>query len=373
MDSTADISGPWLEIDLGAITHNLRQIQEISGDVQLMPVIKANAYGHGLEEVGLHLSRLGIYGLCVGSQNEALRLRNSGVSCPVLCFGPYTEKEAERAITNNIGLAVTRVEQPDMLNRVAESVGAQARVHVKIDTGLGRVGIPWEKALASLRKLHSLKNVNVEGIYTSLTEDAEIDNKQLARFADICDSAGKEMLATGYKHVSSSAHILSSEQVPFDLARPGIMIIGCYPSPFERRRRRIDLQPCLSWKTRIIDIKRLSAGEGVSYHHAYKASQNEMILIAGVGYSDGYPVQASQNGYVLVNGQRLPLVASVTANHIYIKAEKDTMVHAGDEVVLLGEQDDNQITLEEMAAWVKSSEYQVASSLNPLLPRYYLP
>ncbi len=369
MTTSDDISGPWLEIDLDAITHNFQQIQAIAGNSRLMPVIKANGYGHGLEQIGHHLSTLDIFGLCTANQSEALRLRKSDISCPILCLGPYTKKETEKAIINTISLAITRSDQVEMVSKIAARLGIQAQVHLKIDTGLNRVGVPWEKALATLQLLNTQKYISLEGTYTTLTEELAIDELQLMRFQNICTEAEKQQLQTGYRHVASSAFLLSNPHVTFDLARPGIMIIGCYPSLFEYQRRRINLRPSLVWKTRILDRKQLSAGEGVSYHHTYKAQQNESILIAGVGYSDGYPAKVAQKGYVLVNGRRLPLVASVTANHIYIQAEPDSKVQIGDEVVLIGCQENERLTLEELATWAELSAYQLASSISPLLPR----
>lgn len=365
-----EISGPWLEIDLEAITHNVCQIRQIVGTSTLMPVIKANAYGHGLVNIGRHLERLDVYGLCVGSFSEALSLRQNKILCPLLNLGLFSSSEAKRAIADNISLVLFD-NRAEHLNTLAAQLGKKARVHVKIDTGLGRVGVNYSDGLTFLRRLHRMKNVVIDGIYTSLTEDISYDRLQLSRFTELCTRAEAEGIHLGLRHAASSAGILSLEDAGLDMVRPGIMIFGCYPSRNEGERRRIDLKPALSLKARVAWLKQVEAGDGISYHHTYRAKHRETIITGGIGYSDGYPPGSGSGGVVLIGGRRYSLVASVTANHIYIAGNNRAPVKCGDEIVLIGSQGDDRIPAELVADHSGLSDYQLLCGLNPNLPRYY--
>lgn len=369
--SPEEISGPWLEIDLDAISHNLFQIKQIVGTSRLMPVIKANAYGHGLVNIGRHLERLGVFGLCVGSFSEALSLRENNILCPILNLGLFSGSEAQRAIADDISLVLFD-DRAEQLNALAARLGKKARVHIKIDTGLGRVGVDCSHGLTFLRQLRRMENVVIDGIYTSLTEDISYDRLQLRRFAELCAQAEAEGISLGLKHAASSAGILSLEDAGLDMVRPGIMIFGCYPSRKEGKRRRIDLKPALTLKARIAWLKQVAAGDGISYHHAYRAQEAETIITGGIGYSDGYPLGSAPGGMLLIGGCRYSLVASVTANHIYIAGGDCTQLKCGDEIVLVGSQGDDTIPVELLADHAGLSDYQLLSSLNPKLPRYYL-
>ena len=368
-----DISGPWMEINLDAVTHNVSQIQQLAGNSRLMPVIKANAYGHGVVEIGRHLEKIGVLGLCVGKIEEAVKLRENGVATPLLSLGLFTTAEARWAISNNVSLALFDQSQLQILKEVrgTQAPHKKMKVHLKIDTGLGRVGVPHHEALPVIRQIHASENIILAGIYTSLTEDPSFDALQLSRFTKICAQAEKEGIDTGYKHTSSSASILTLEDHPFDVLRPGIMIFGCYPSRVEFERQKIKLQPVMTLKARVACAKTINRGEGISYHHSYRAHKPETIVTGGVGYSDGYPISVADNGYVLVHGKRYPLVASVTANHVYVHANQCKDIAYGDEIVLLGKQENSTISVEDLAAWADLSVYQLLSGLNPLIPRFY--
>lgn len=366
-----EISGPWLEVNLDAITHNFSQIQSKVGNSRVMPVIKANAYGHGLIETGRHLERLGIFGLCVGNFAEAVLLRKSGVKCPILNLGLFTDKEAEHAIAEDISLALFDG-RAEGLNRLAAQLGKKIRVHIKIDTGLGRVGVDYRGGLNFLRHVQSMENMVVDGIYTSLTEDVPVDKIQLKRLVELCGQAEGEGIKLGLKHAGSSAGILTLGDGGLDMVRPGIMIFGCYPSRGEGEMRKIDLKPALTVKARVAWVKKVRAGEGISYHHAYRVEVPEQTMITGgIGYSDGYPLGSSPGGVVLIGGHRFTLVASVTANHIYIVGEQHPSVQPGDEIVLIGSQGEDRIPVELLADQSRMSDYQLLSGLNPNLPRYY--
>lgn len=371
---TDKISGPWLEVNLDAIQHNINQIKKRAQGQELMPVVKANGYGHGVATIGLHLEKMGIWGLCVGKLGEALQLRDRGVTCPVLSLGLFSLYEAREALAKDISLTLTHELLLEELNSLAASCGQNITLHVKIDTGLGRVGISFAEANSVLRRIALLENVVIGGIFTALSEDPGFDNLQIARFEAVCNEAEHDNIPLGKRHVCSSASILGSSRPLFDLVRPGIMVFGYYPSKWESQERKIDLQPAISLKARIAQVKQIEKGQGIAYHHTYRARENETILTGSIGYSDGFPVSACNSCSVLVAGQRLPLVASITANHIYLKCATDMVrkpFNVGDEIVLIGRQQGANITLEELVEGTGFSEYQLLSQLSPLLPRYY--
>lgn len=365
-----EISGPWVEVDLDCIAHNFRQIKAIAGDRPLMPVIKGNAYGHGLAAVGLFLEKIGAAGLCVGKLEEALLLRQAGVGCPILNFGPYSKKEAEYVVAHDITQSVFN-EAVAYLDAAAAKLGKRAMVHLKLDTGLGRVGVPHEDALGYLGYLTRLLHVQIKGVFTSLSEDGSLDRLQMERFHAVHRAASEAGIVLGVRHIASSAGLLVYPEAHLDMVRPGISTFGYYPSTDEFRQRKIDLQPALSLKTRVSNVRKLRPGDSVGYHQAYVAAGEHLLVTGAIGYPDGFPPQLAGGGEVLIQGRRHPLVMAATANHIYIKAGIDEPIRLGDEIVIIGRQEDEQISCEDLAKLSGLSEYKLLASINPLVPRYY--
>ena len=364
-----DVSGPWIEVDLGAIDHNLDQIHARTR-TPLMPVIKANAYGHGLVPVARHLARhRAVDALAVGVLREALDLRRAGLNLPVLNLGPFTRSEAEAVVAQEISQSVF-TEAVHWLDRAAAAQGRTARVHIKIDTGLGRVGVTHHRALEFIRMVASLDHLRIQGIFTSLSEDVDFDRVQIERFHAVLAAAAASGIDAGWRHAASSAAILDDPGFCLDMARPGVMVFGHYPSADTYRSRPIELRPALRLKTRVVCVKHLCAGDPVGYHRVYRAPADETLITGAIGYPDGYPFQAADHTEALIGGVRHRLVAAVTANHIYLRGGRET-VAPGDEIVLYGPQKAGFIALEEVAAAVGRSEYNLLSRLSPLLPRFY--
>lgn len=366
-----EITGPWVEVNLDHIAHNIRQIEHITANRPVMPVIKANAYGHGLVPVGRFLEKRGVMGICVGKIEEALQLRQAGITCPILNLGPFSEKEAEYIAAHDITQSVFS-ETVSHLDAAAAKLGKKIAVHVKIDTGLGRVGVPHAKALDYIQVLAKLRYIQIKGVFTSLSEDRALDAIQLDLFLKLYEAAGRMGISLGIRHIASSAGILVYPDTHLDAVRPGITVFGCYPSTAEFRQRKIDLKPTLSLKARVSYKKKLQPGEAVGYHQAYVASKSHLLVTGAIGYPDGYPSHLAGKSEVLIRGRRFPLVAAVTANHIYIKAEEDAPIQVGDEIVLIGRQDNEEISCEELARLSGLSEYKLLACINPLLPRYYI-
>jgi len=358
---------PWIELSLENMSWNLNQVKKLV-QVPVMAVIKANAYGHGLIEIGKHLERIGIDHLMVGKLQEALLLRKSGVSAPILNFGSFCPEEEDEIIQNDISQSVF-TEGVLSLSQTSLRLGKKAKIHIHIDTGMGRMGIPYHQALSFIEKVSSLKGLLIEGVSTTLTEDDDFDREQLRRFLRLCREAESKGISLGLKHAASSDGILDLPCSRFDMVRPGIALYGYYPSEKTQQEDRLHLRPVLQLKSRVVAVKTLRSGDSLSYHRKYIAKKREKIAIIPVGYSDGYPPNAVNKASVLIRGKRFHLIAAITANHCVALLKENSPISIGDEVVLLGIQGKERIAADEVARWAETSSYKILIGLNPLLPR----
>lgn len=361
----------WLEINLDNIAWNLAQIRQRVDNRPIMGVIKANAYGHGLVEIGKFLEKQKIHSLAVGKFQEALDLRENGVQTPVLNFGMFSREQAEDLVRRNISQSVF-TDDFMLLAEAARKHNRTAKVHIKIDTGLGRIGVPYYQALPLVEKIAATEGIRIAGIFTPFTEDDAFDKTQLNRFLEVCEAAKKKGIEVGLRHAASSAGVISFPDGYLDMVRPGIAIYGQYPSTREYEARNIDLRPAMSLKARVMYLKTLRPGDSVSYHRAFVAEKETQIATIAVGYSDGYPYQAAQKAEVLLAGKRWPTIALVTSNHATANTTGATNIRIGDEVVLFGNQGKAEISVEELAAWAGTSVYKILIGMNPLLPRKFI-
>jgi alanine racemase len=360
---------PWIEIDLANIAWNVQQVRERVKGIPIMAVIKANAYGLGLVPIAQFLQKQGIKYLAVVKLQEALQLREAGIEAHILNLGPLCPQAAEDIVNHNIAQAVY-TNEVSTLCETAVKVNKSAVVHLMIDTGLGRVGIPYYKALPFIRKVSSLEGVSIAGILTALTEDDDFDKEQLSRFAQVCQQAQEEGINIGLRHAMSSDGILRHTKY-LDMVRPGILIYGHYPSYKAYEQRLIDLKPALQLKCRVAYVKELHPGDGVSYHRPFMAKKKELVATLPMGYSDGLPPTIADKAQVLIGGMRYPLIAAVTANHCTALITGSQGIKIDDEAVLIGKQGDEMIPAEELAKHARTSVYRLLIGLNPHLPRNY--
>ncbi|NIM92050.1 MAG: alanine racemase [Candidatus Aminicenantes bacterium] len=358
---------PWIELDLENMSWNLSQARKLV-KVPVMAVIKANAYGHGLIETGKHLERIGIDYLMVGKLQEALLLRKAGVSARILNFGSFSPAEEEEIILNDISQSVF-TESVLSLDQTSLRLGKKTKIHIHMDTGMGRMGIPYHQALPYLEKVSSLKGLAIEGVSTTLTEDDEFDREQLRRFLRVCGEAESKGISLGLRHAASSDGMMDLPSSRLDMVRPGIALYGYYPSEKTQKEDRLQLRPVLQLKSRVVSVKALRPGDSLSYHRRYTAKKPEKIAVIPVGYSDGYPSNAVNKASVLIRGKRFPLIAAITANHCVALMKANTPVSIGDEVTLLGLQGKERITAVALSSWAGVSTYKILIGLNPLLPR----
>ncbi|NOR14184.1 MAG: alanine racemase [Candidatus Aminicenantes bacterium] len=361
----------WIELKLENMGWNLEQIRKFV-KVPIMAVIKCNGYGHGLVEVGRYLDQKKIDALMVVSLPEALKLREAGVSCPVHNFGPLHEDAAEILINKNISQSIF-TEKAQKLNAAALKIGKRIDVHIHVDTGMARMGIPYYEALPYIKKVAGWKGLRIKGISTAMSEDNELDKEQIKRFEILCKHAESEGISLGIKHAVSTTGIFSQRSSYLDMVRPGLLFFGYYPSQEVREKfKEITLKPVLQLKSRVAVVRNLRPGDPVSYNKSYVAKTREKIAVIPVGYSNGYPYNAQGKTFVLINGERCPVVAYMSANHMEVLLKPDSNVSMEDEVVLLGTQGKEEITADDIAEWTGVSSYKVMIWLNPLMPRIIL-
>jgi alanine racemase len=361
-------SEAWIEIDLERLRHNLHRVRNLA-KVPVLAVIKANAYGHGLVEIGGFLDQAGAAGLMVCRMSEAVELREAGVACPVYNFGPLLPEHMEMLIRHRITPMISAWGHKE-LDRAARHRGVVVEVNLHIDTGMHRMGVPIGDAMRILRELDSFPALEVSGISTTLTEDEASDRCQLQRLLDLDRRAEEKGMDLGIRHAASSAALFTSPEFYLDMVRPGIVLYGYYPNAASRAANSLDLSPVLSFKTRVAEVKTVLPGEGISYHHAYRASERETIAVLPVGYADGYPPQAAGRGHVLIKETPCPIIASITANHMEVRLPRNITIEPGEPCVLIGRQGRHTVTADDLADWTDSaSNYRILINLSPLLPR----
>ncbi len=358
---------PWIELHLENMGANLNNIRE-RANVPVMAVIKANGYGHGLIEVGRYLDQKGIDYLLVCKLQEAAQLRDAGVMCPVHNFGPFCAEDADTLVRMEISQSVFS-EEVRSLNQSALKIGKKADVHIHIDAGMGRAGISYRDALPFIEEVASLKGIHISGTSMTLPQIHDFDQELVERFLSLCREAEKKGIALGLKHAASSDGIMAFPSFYLDMVRPGIILYGYYGLAEAQKENRLDLKPVLQLKSRVSAVKDLQPGDTVSYYRTYQAQKKERFALIAIGYSDGYPVKATGKGFVLINGERYPIIARVTANHIEVLLKPESQVQPGDEVVLIGSQGKENISAIELAQWGEVTVYQLLARLNPFLPR----
>lgn len=361
----------WVEVDLDAVATNVRGLKQMVGDhVALMAVVKADAYGHGAVSVSRTALLNGAEYLAVGSMTEALELSEAGIDAPILVLN-YTPVSAVRqAIRQNLTLTLYDLDMARAYDRVAHELGAKLQVHVKIDTGMGRLGVLAKDALNLFRYLPTLTHLEVEGIYTHFAaadEDPEFTAQQVRTFRDVLKPLRATGLNFAYIHAANSAGTLASHENHFNMVRVGLAMYGLSPS--QSVPVPPEFRPALSWKTVIAQVKTLPAEHSVGYGRTYQTSGEERIAVLPLGYADGFRRGPNNWGEVLVHGQRAPIIGRVSMEKTTINVTHIPDVSIGDEVVLLGAQGDEQITADDVAARLGTISYEVVTGILPRVRR----
>ncbi len=365
----------WAEVDLGVIGRNLRLIKQMVGPHRsIMAIVKADAYGHGAKQVARVALRAGADWLGVAFPEEGAELRDSGIAAPMVVLGPVFPEQVGLALGKDLSVSVSGMELARALEQEAAKRGVWAKVHVKVDTGMGRLGIPLDQALDFLRKLSSLPHLMIEGLYTHLATAEEPNShfamEQLSRFLEVDQKARALGIKIPFRHAANSAGLLFFEQSRLDIVRPGIMIYGCSPNP--DAPNPLPLGPALSWKTRVAHLKGVEAGESISYGRTFVASGPMKVAVLPLGYGDGLPRKLSNRGEVLIRGHRAPIVGMICMDMTIVDVTSVHGVELGDEVVLVGRQEGQEIRAEEMAQWAGTISYEILCGIGKRVPRLYL-
>jgi alanine racemase len=356
-------------VDLEAIRHNVRALKPSASE--LMAVVKANGYGHGDVEVARAALDAGARWLAVALVEEGIRLRDAGVKAPILVLTEFPPGSHKDALTAGLTPSLYTDDGLVALAEATEVVGRPGRVHLKVDTGMHRVGVPPEGA-RGLASAALERGLEIEGVWTHLARSEELDSPttpgQLASFRAALEDLQGIGVRPRYRHVANSGATIGWPETHLDLVRVGIAMYGVSPGP--QLDGRVELRPAMSLRSRVTHLRRLDRGEAVSYGHRYRLERDATVATVPVGYADGYFRLLTNRGQVLIRGRRHPVAGTVTMDQLMVDCG-DQPVQVGDEVVLFGRQDGGEIRAEEVARWIGTIGYEVVCAVGPRVPREY--
>lgn len=361
-------------VDLAALAHNLSQFRRIlSPGCEVMAVVKANAYGHGAIETSRTLIRHGINRLAVFSTEEGVALRRAGITVPIVVLGPVFQEQFSDLFAYQLTPAVSDLSVLSALGQAAESREVSHSIHLKIETGMGRLGLTQNELAALIRSHKFPSSLRLEGLMTHLADadgsDPYATEEQISRF----NEALKVVLKGGFQvpliHVSNSGGAVRFPSAHFSLVRPGIMLYGYHTLPSTVATP--DLRPVLSLKTCIAQLRTIQPGGAVSYNRTFTAQRLTRIAVLPIGYANGLSRHLSNRGYVLIRGQRAPIAGLVCMDMMMIDVTMIPGVVVGDEVVLIGQQENERITARDIAEWTGTISYEVLCAISPQIPRLY--
>ena len=363
----------WLEIRLDRLLENLRVIQSCqSAETQVMAVVKANAYGHGLIGTAKCLAPRVRY-LAVSSLYEAAELRKHGIETPVFLLSRLLPDETAHAVLfENLTLSVSSYEEASELSAQALRLERKPKVHIKIDTGMGRLGIPFGEGVKTVEKIAALPHLQLEGIYTHFPAAEKSDGfseTQVRDFTLLLQALEKKDITFEFRHAANSAGSLKIKTLVFNMIRPGLMLYGVYPDPSLRPLAQVS--PALSLKSRIISLKRFQPGQTIGYGREHIVDKPTTIALLPAGYSHGYPVRASHKAHALVQGEIRPLAGRISMDYLTVDLGS-LPARIGDEVILIGESNDQRILAEDVAGWAGTIPYEILTRLSAAMPRRYL-
>ncbi len=360
------------EIDLNALAFNFRQLRKrVPKGVKILAVVKADAYGHGAIPISLKLEKLGVEYLGVALVEEGVELRKGGVKTPVLVLGGIYGGDVENIFRFNLTPVVFHKEALESISRGAQGGRRKIRVHLKVDTGMGRLGVPLALWSGFLREIAHYPSVEVEGILShfSMMDEEDYTKHQWDQFLLALRCAEEVGIRCKYIHMASSAMLATSSHYFGNLVRPGIMLYGAYPSPL--LKDLIHLKPVMTLRTHIHFLKSVPPGFKISYGGTFVTRRESLIATLPIGYGDGYSRSLSNRGEVLVRGKRAPVVGKVCMDFIMVDVTDIPKVSLGDEVILMGSQGKEIITAEEIADKINSISYEVLCSVGKRVPRIY--
>lgn len=366
----------WAEINLSHIAHNVREFRNIlPAETRILAAVKADAYGHGAVQVARQALAAGVTYLATASVEEAIELRKAEITAPILVLGYTSPSAAEHIVAWDLTQTVFQAEVVEALARAAVAAGKKARVHVKVDTGMGRIGLQAEEAADFISQLVKLEGIEVEGLFSHFATADEADkqyaNGQILRWTNLLRELEGQAIAIPIRHISNSAAAIEFPDMAYDMVRIGISLYGLYPSA-EVDRSKVELRQAMRFATQIVHLKNLPHGAGVSYGATKVEREHALVATIPVGYADGYSRRLSGKAYVLVRGQRAPILGRICMDQCMVDVTGIEGVAIGDEVVLYGAQEKDFISLDEVAGWLGTISYEVACDLGKRVPRLYV-
>ena len=355
-------------INLSQLHRNVEAIRAHVGGAQVMPIVKANAYGHGLAEVARSLAPLVDY-IGVAVLEEGIALRQLGIQTPILVLGGIWGDQIPLYLQHNLTMTASSLERLEQIDAAAQALNVKARVHLKVDTGMERIGVHYYSAQGLQEAALKHKNVLVEGIYSHFANADAADlthaRLQLERFHEVLRFYEQHSLPLPIRHIANSGGILQLPESHFDMVRPGIMLYGVYPSA--EVLRTVDVRPALTWKSRVVYFKVVEPGHPVSYGSTWESDHPVRVVTVPVGYGDGYFRSMSDKAWVVIRGQKYPQVGRICMDQMMINIEQGT-AYNGDEVTLIGD----SITVENLAEWAGTIPYEILTNIGARVPRVYM-
>jgi alanine racemase len=371
--STSEVLRPThLEIYLQNIRTNYYVIKEHVKPAKVMAVLKANAYGHGLVRVAKLMQEINADYIGVAVLEEAILLRESGITLPIMVMGGILGNQVPLFIKHDLTITASSISKLNQINEAASLLKKKATVHLKIDTGLERIGVHYYNAERFIEEAVKLENVTIEGVYSHFASSESSDTKytqlQIKRFNNIIDFINKNDYEIEIKHISNSGAILRHPDANYDMVRPGLILFGVYPS--QSIKKTVIVKPAMDWKSRVVYFKVIKPEHPVGYGSTWQTDHNTRAVTVPVGYGDGYFRSMSHKAEVIIRGKRYPVVGSISMDQIVINIENDS-AYNNDEVLLLGTDGNVSITCEELAQWAGTIPYEILTNINTRVPRIY--
>jgi alanine racemase len=366
------IRATWVEVNLTSLSQNLQAIRSHVAPAKVMIIVKANAYGHGLAEVAKHLSSSADY-IGVAVLEEGILLRELCVTAPILVLGGIWGDQLPHYLQHDLTLTASSVERLEQIDEVAKQMGVKAKVHIKIDTGMERIGVHYYTAHTILETALKCSNVEVEGIFSHFANADSTDlshaHLQLERFNEVLRFYENHSLPMPIRHMANSPAILQIPDSYYDMVRPGIILYGVYPSA--EIVHTLQVRPALVWKSRVVYFKVVKPGHPVSYGSIWQSDHPVRVVTLPVGYGDGYFRSLSNKTQVLIRGKKYPQVGRICMDQMMVNIETDSAFN-GDEVTLIGDQDGTSISAQDLADWAGTIPYEILTNINTRVPRVYV-
>lgn len=365
-------SGAWIEINLNNISDNLKEIKNsLKEKMKVCCVVKANAYGCGSVEVAKYLENKNIDFFAVSRIEEGIELRNNNINLPILCLGYTDISMIKEAIDKDISITVYDLEYAKKIDEIGKKLNKKAKIHIKIDTGMSRLGFLPEDAIQKIKEINKLEKIYIEGIFTHFAKADEEDKTttliQLNRYKKIIEELNDLQIDIPIKHVANSAATIDLNEDLFNMIRVGIILYGYYPS--DEVKKDIKLKPCLKLKSAVTNVKILDKNVGISYGHVYKTSEKCKIVTVSIGYADGFN-RIQHNPKVYIKGEILDVVGRICMDQCMVKAPLDMDIEIGDEVTII-DNDIKELSLEENAKRNDTINYEVLCMIDRRVTRVY--